>query len=390
MTAYQIPKVPANPENLVLLEQQRRAARRFNWPVWPFYILQLVVLGVGIGAVGGTVLQKVSSGPYNFAAFQPMRQDLTTATPQLPEPHPETQTEPPAAVDPEPITLNQEIPALKQKIEDLIAQSADVLTLGVFLLDLDDYRYVDVGGTGPFSAASTIKVPVLVAFFHAVDAGEVRLDEVLTMGADVIGSGAGWMQYQPVNSQFSALQTAEEMIIVSDNTATNMLIQRLGGQDLLNQRFAEWGLENTVLRNPLPDLEGTNTTSPQDLTYLLSHVANGHLVSLRSRDRILDIMQQTLTKTLLPQGIEKSARISHKTGDIGSSVGDTGLIDIPNGKRYAVTALVKRPHNDNRAQELIRQTSRTIYNHLKHSIPDAPQHEMAVASENGFISEEVS
>ncbi|NJM77207.1 MAG: serine hydrolase, partial [Acaryochloridaceae cyanobacterium RU_4_10] len=77
------------------------------------------------------------------------------------------------------------------------------------------------------------------------------------------------------------------------------------------------------------------------------------------------------TDTLLPQGLGKGATIAHKTGDIGSVVGDAGLIEIPNGQRYVATVMVKRPHNDPRAQELIRQISRVTYQALSQPIPKA-------------------
>ena len=94
-------------------------------------------------------------------------------------------------------------------------------------------------------------------------------------------------------------------------------------------------------------------------------------MSLRSRDRLLEIMRRTKTRTLLPPGLGEGAIIAHKTGDIGSMVGDVGLIDMPNGRRYIGVAMVKRPHNDNRAQELIRQTSRAVYQQFNK--PTVPQ-----------------
>jgi beta-lactamase class A len=75
----------------------------------------------------------------------------------------------------------------------------------------------------------------------------------------------------------------------------------------------------------------------------------------------MDILRQTETKTLLPRGLGDGARIAHKTGDIGSVVGDAGIVDMPNGKRYIIAALVKRPNNDQRANEMIRNISRAVY-----------------------------
>jgi beta-lactamase class A len=179
-----------------------------------------------------------------------------------------------------------------------------------------------------------------------------------------IATGSGDMQYLPVGSEFTALETATNMIVISDNTATNMILQRLGGIEAVNQRFKEWGLEQTTVRNVLPDLEGTNTTSPKELAAVMSLLSQGELLSMKSRDRAIAIMQGTLTDTLLPTSLGAGATIAHKTGDIGSLVGDTGLIDMPSGKRYAITAMVKRPHNDDRAQELIRQIAATVYDYL--------------------------
>lgn len=258
---------------------------------------------------------------------------------------------------------------VKQSVQKLMAATTG-LTPGMFFLNLDTGAYLDLAGPASFSAASTIKIPVLVAFFQDVDANKIRLDESLVMRPELIGSGAGEMQYKPPGSRFSALETATKMITISDNTATNMLIDRLGGAAALNQRFKSWGLTTTVIRNPLPDLEGTNTTSPKDLAMLMTLVSQGDLVSMRSRDRLLDIMRRTKTNTLLPQGLGPGATIAHKTGDIGSVVGDAGLIDMPNGQRYVAAVMVKRPHNNAQAKELIRQISRQVYTHLSQPSPN--------------------
>lgn len=269
------------------------------------------------------------------------------------------------------LAFTQELIPLKNKFAELKAKYPK-LEPGAFFVDLDNGAYVNFNGTSNFAAASTIKIPILVAFFQDVDAGKIYLDEKLTTTSSNIGSGSGGMQYQPVGTQFSAIHTVTEMIINSDNTATNMIIERLGGKNELNKRFKEWGLDMTVINNPLPDLEGTNTTNPRDLAMVLVKVNQGDLISLRSRDRLLEIMRQTKTRTLLPQGIEEEASIAHKTGDIGTILGDAGIVDIPTGKRYIGAVLVKRPYNDYSARTLIQEISRTGYQHLKNYSPRSP------------------
>ena len=222
-----------------------------------------------------------------------------------------------------------------------------------------------MAGDTPISAASLIKIPVAVAFFQDVDAGKIKLNEKLPMGKDVIASGSGDMQYQQGQKSFTALETVTKMIAISDNTATNMLIKRMVGKAVLDQRFQACGLTHTQIHNLLPDLEGTNTTSSKDLATVLLKVNQGELISLKSRDRLLGIMQQTKTRTLLPPCLEAGAIISHKTGDIGTVLGDAGIIDMPSGKRYIEAIIAKRPYNDIAARTLIQDMSRATYQHLK-------------------------
>jgi beta-lactamase class A len=263
-------------------------------------------------------------------------------------------------------SLGKEISPLKFQLEQLANQYPD-LQPEVFLVDLDNKGFVNLNSKATLAAASTIKLPILVAFFQDVDRRLISLDEQLIMTKDVIASGSGSMQYEPSNSKFSALKTAEQMMTISDNTATNMLVKRLGGMEQLNQRFLKMGLAATTLNNLLPDLAGTNTTSAADLGNLLVKIDGGGLISLRSRDRLLYIMRNTVRDTLLPQGLESEAIIAHKTGDIKSVLGDVGIIDMPNGKRYIVSVLVKRPDNSPQAKEFIQKTSSTTYQYFKNS-----------------------
>jgi beta-lactamase class A len=314
------------------------------------YIVRLLILGIGIGALAGTLLSALD--PTSQASVK--TQD--TAKTQV-------QESPSRAKTSTSVPLTGEIPALKAKVQALAAQNP-TLQPGVFIIELDTGAYVDLNSGSSFAAASTIKLPILVAFFRDVDAGKIRLDELLTLKPEMIASGSGDLQYKQAGTKYTALEVATKMIAISDNTATNMLIARLGGAEVLSERFRSWGLTATALRNQLPDVEGTNTTNPKELANLMSIVNQGELVSLGSRDRILDIMQRNEIDTLLPKGLGTGATIAHKTGNIGSLLADVGLVDMPTGKRYIIAVMVKRPFNDNSAQELIRQISRTVYDYF--------------------------
>ncbi|MEA5532876.1 serine hydrolase [Crocosphaera sp. XPORK-15E] len=326
------------------------------------YVLRIGIAGVGIGAIAGTTLTVFNPTGILAAYFKTAQ----VAPPPPPEETPSTPEIKP--IQETTIPVSQELMDLKTKLQTIATKYPKIKPQAWFI-DLDNGAYVSLDGSTPIPAASTIKVPVLVAFFEEVDKGNIHLDQMLTMDKSIITSGSGDMQYMQVGKKFTALEVATKMIIISDNTATDMLIRQIGGKEVLNQRFKEWGLTHTVINNPLPDLEGTNTTSSEDLAKLLARVERGDLISARSRDRLLGIMEQTKTRTLLPQGLEKDANIAHKTGDIGIILGDVGIIDIPTGKRYIGAVFAQRAYNDPAGRSLIQEFSRTVYQHFKYYQP---------------------
>lgn len=332
---------------------RKRSAPRSVPPL--VYATRLLILGVGIAVICGTLLSVVNAVSRSTVAAQ----EQTTAEQKNPA---DSASAAPAATDA--LQLNQELAALKTQVQVLATENPS-LTAGIFLVDLDTGSYLNFNGDAPFASASTIKVPILVAFFQAVDEGKVQLDQTLTLKPEHIAGGSGEMQDDAPGKKYSALEVAKKMIVVSDNTATNMMIELLGGAEVLNQHFATWGLRATVLRNNLPDLEGTNTTSPKDLINIIAQVDRGNVVSVKSRDRILQIMRQTQNDSLLPKGLGEGSVIAHKTGNINTMLADAGMVDLPNGKRYLVAVMVKHPpETEKPAQSLIRDISRMSYRYL--------------------------
>jgi beta-lactamase class A len=323
------------------------------------YGVRLLIVGIGIGAIVGTVLSVLDPATRITTTAS---QSNTTFGQAQPQP---TQTPP---VSSSALYLSQEIYPLKSVIQNLAGANPN-LTPGVFLIDLDNGTYVDINASSSFSSASTIKIPILVAFFQDVDAGKIRLDEKLVMQKEMLAGGSGDMQYKPVGTEYTALEVATKMMTISDNTATNMLIARLGGIDALNQRFQSWGLTATVIRNLLPDLQGTNLTTPKDLGNLMVMVSQGNLVSMPSRDRMLYIMRRNARNHLLPTGLAAGATIAHKTGDIGTTIADAGVVDMPTSKRYIIAVMVNRPNNASSAEKLIGAISRAAYQHFSQPTP---------------------
>lgn len=345
--------------------RRTRRNSRSTWPPQPkasffptlptplVYGIRLLIIGLGVAAIAGTVLSVLTPADDQIAnGTAAETQSAVTAS---------------AVAENDVLVPTQELTALKASLVEL-QELIPELTPTIYVFDLDTGNYVDVAGNAETPAASTIKLPILVAFFKAVDDGRITVDQTLAMQSTQIAGGSGDMQGQPPGTRYTALEVATQMIINSDNTATNMMIDLLGGAPALNQQFVDWGLSVTVLRSPLPDIEGTNTTSAQDLVRMFAHLHKGEILSLRSRDRVLNILQRTYNKNLLPAGVSETTISYNKTGNIGEVLGDVALMDLSNGKRYAIAAIVQRPDNDGRAQELIRRISQTVYQAMNKSV----------------------
>jgi beta-lactamase class A len=321
-------------------------------------VLRLLVLGIGLGVLTGTVLKQLAPRLAQGTMNTPRLNTATTALALPQRGLPQGSFEP-----------KQELTALSQRWKALAAAQKD-LKVGGYLLVLDDGRFAQLDPDVPLPAASAIKTPILLAALDDLDAGKLRWNEPLPLTKEVAGGGAGWMASRPMGTRFPFYEAATEMIRVSDNTATNLLIKRLGGKLALNARFQALGLGSTVVNNWLPDLEGTNTSSPHDLARSIALVDTGEKLSPRGRDHFRSILATSRTNTLLPLGLLKGlgmessdpdsellARgvvVLNKTGDIGIAYADAGLIELPNGQRAVAAFMVKGPFNDPRSTDLIR------------------------------------
>jgi beta-lactamase class A len=235
------------------------------------------------------------------------------------------------------------------------------LKLGLFVVEPSSGRYLNFDAQRAYPAASMIKLPIFVKLLTAIDNKTVSFDQILVVRQDLIGGGSGWLQWRKPGTKVSLKEVVELMMMRSDNTATNMIIDVLGGKEACNRDFQIWGLSQTSICNPLPDLTGTNRTSPYDLAALLGKIDQGEILSSPTRAYMYSVMERNHTRTLLPMGIPPGTIIAHKTGDIGALVGDAGIVTCKNGQRYIVATACERPWNDLRANALIRQVSKDTY-----------------------------
>ncbi|MGD9581672.1 MAG: serine hydrolase [Vampirovibrionia bacterium] len=259
--------------------------------------------------------------------------------------------------------LGRELNGLKAQLLPL-AYSNKNYRVGLFIWDAQTHNYVSMRGNEAFKTASIIKIPVLIELFRHIDKGLTSISKEVPFKGYQLAAGSGSLQYQPVGNTYSLDYLAKIMIQHSDNTATNILLDEVGGSEALNDVMDQWGIQNGHMENWLPDLTGTNYMSPKDYATMLYNIGNTSFLSESSRDKSIDYMSNIKHRNFIKDGIPAGSSIAHKTGDIGEMVGDAGIVTLPCGKKYIIVAMVERPWNSYRAKEIIKEASRITFNYF--------------------------
>lgn len=252
---------------------------------------------------------------------------------------------------------------LETKLKGLMTKYPTIQP-AITVWDFNTGKYVDINGSEIYSAASIIKVPVLIHLFKSIDNNELSVYDEMKLTNYFKASGSGKLQYAQTGGVYTIDSLARTMIEDSDNSATNMLMTKLGSMTSINTALRAWGIKNTHVQTWLPDLEGSNYTTTDDMATMLYNLDNPSFLTINSREYIVDYMSHVKNDRLIPQGLGKGASFLHKTGDIGSVLGDAGIVFMPDGRKYIVVIMAKRPYNSPLGKDFIQQASKIIYNEM--------------------------
>lgn len=259
------------------------------------------------------------------------------------------------------LPLSGEMVKLKARLHNLIDTNPS-LQPGIFIWDFNTGNYVSLNGDKEYPTASIIKLPILLELFKRVDKGLINLNDKMTIAPYYVTNGSGYLQYKPVGTTLSLQELTKKMIQESDNTATNMLLTTIGGVNDVNRTLRNWGFSQTHMSNWLPDLDGTNVSTPKDLATMIYNINNPKFFEISSISNIVDIMSHVKNRHLIQAALPDNAQFIHKTGDIGTMLGDAGKVTMPNGHQYIIVVMVKRPWNAYSAKEFIIKASELTYN----------------------------
>jgi len=234
----------------------------------------------------------------------------------------------------------------------------------IYVWSFETGKYTAIDANKVYPAASIIKVPVLAQLFKSIESNQVSLYDTMNLTEYYRSPGSGEMQFSRAGNRYSIDDLAKVMIRDSDNTATNMLMSKVGSMDDVNTGIRSWGLKNTHVQTWLPDLTGTNTTTAADMAKILYNLENPSFLNINSREDIVKYMSKVKNNRLIQAGLPAGTPFVHKTGDIGNMLGDAGIVYLPSGQHYIVVILAQRPYNDIAGVNFIKSASSIIYNHM--------------------------
>ncbi len=256
-------------------------------------------------------------------------------------------------------SINNLIPKINAKIRQY-----PHLICGVYIKPSWTNSSIAINSDHSFPAASLIKIPVAVTLLKKIDKGQLSWNTILTLKPKHYAQGAGILRTKRAGSKFKLREVFKLMLTISDNTATNMIIDLLGGINAVNKEIYSLGLKNTKVINWLGDFKGTNKTSPKDLVIILDKSLEGNILSNDSKKILKSALLKVQNKTLIKKGLGKYTRFAHKTGTIGVCVGDAGIIYCPFGKRIGISIIVMRPFNSLHGQRVIREITQIVREYL--------------------------
>jgi beta-lactamase class A len=276
--------------------------------------------------------------------------------------------------------------------------------VGIMAVHLDSGLTLSLNANDAFPMASTFKIAVAGAVLAQVESGRLSLTQLIPVDPELVLDSEGIATDFPFPGvSVSIHNLIESMLTRSDNTATNVLVQVVGGaatvtawvkglgvDDMridgdtneITRRFygitARPGstLNETVAADPalaardhVPnakfDDDPRDTTTPAAMVRLLTAIADRHVLSPSNTEVLMGALRRDTTgllrlRAMLPAGII----VEEKTGTVGGSVNDVGIITLPNQEgRVAIAVYIKKSGSDQR-EKIIAQVGRSVYDYM--------------------------
>lgn len=278
----------------------------------------------------------------------------------------------------------QEEKSLEQLKADIEAELAK--TEGTFAVAFKNLQEPEeellINAKENFHAASTMKTPVLLEVYKQAEAGKFSLNDSLTVKNEfksIVDSSLYSLNpeddsynllYEQIGEQQSIGDLTYNMIITSSNLATNIVIELVGAENT-TQTMRELGANDIQVLRGVEDTKAyreglSNTTTAYDLMLMFEAIAKGEAVSQKASEEMIDILLDQKFNKMIPAKLPEDVKVAHKTGWITGVHHDSGIVFLPDGRKYVLVLLSKELSDEDAGVETLATVSKMIYDYVQY------------------------
>jgi len=237
--------------------------------------------------------------------------------------------------------------------------------MGVAIVDLaDEKSKILLRADEVFPTASSIKIAVLVELYRQAQSGKLKLQDIYTVqSSDLVSDSYIMNGLTPGVTKITLRDVATMMIAVSDNSATNVLIDRVGMENV-NAMLQSRGFAHTKLQRKMMDLKAAsegreNLASPRELLQLLEDVYQGKILNREMTDDFFKVLS-THKASFIPRGLPDDLKIANKPGELEGVRNDCGIVFVPN-RPYGICVMTSYLRRESDGEDAISRISLAAY-----------------------------
>jgi beta-lactamase class A len=262
--------------------------------------------------------------------------------------------------------VNRKPPILWQKLESTIHDVDQRLdgVMGAAIEDLSTGEQSFLRENEVFAQASSIKIAVLAELYLQAQQGKLKLADLYTVqSSDLVADSDIMGGLTPGVTRVTLRDLATMMVAVSDNSATNVLIDRIGMENV-NAMLDSMGLAHTRLRRKMMDLEAArqgreNISTPREMMILLESIYRGKLLNKEPTADFFKVLS-TNKDSWIPRDLPAGLKIANKPGALEGVRNDSGIVFVE-GRPYVICVMTAFLENERDGEEAITKVSQAAW-----------------------------